>query len=146
MQPKWIEDIPHSYEGDQEVLNAITTLSTNAGNDPDNSIQQGILRHKGKAWIGNNGVLRQELVSTIHNSGLGGHSGVWATYQRLKAIFYWPTMIEQVKVVVQECDICQRYKDEQVLYLGLLQPLPVPDGMWEHISMDFIEGLPKSER
>ena len=146
MQPNWIEDIPHSYEGDQEVPNAITTLSTNAGNDPDNSIQQGILRHKENALIGNNGVLRQQLVSTMHKSWLGGHSGVWATYQRLKAIFYWPTMIEQVKVVVQECDIYQRYKDEQVLYPGLLQPLPVPDGMWEHISMDFIEGLPKSER
>ncbi|XP_073109864.1 uncharacterized protein [Elaeis guineensis] len=35
-------------------------------------------------------------------------------------------------------------KFENVAYPGLLQPLPIPEGPWQEVSMDFIEGLPKS--
>lgn len=145
LQPKWIEEILASYEGDQEVLQAITILSSNPDPTMNISMQQGVLRYKGNAWVGQKGWLRQQLITTIHSSGLGGHSGVWATYQRLKSVFYWRAMLEQVKVIVQECDICQRCKDEQVAYPSLLQPLPIPEVAWKHISMDFIESIPKSE-
>lgn len=45
---------------------------------------------------------------------------------------------------VASCDICERNKHEIVLSLGLLQPLPIPEHNWTNISIDFIEGLPKS--
>lgn len=52
-------------------------------------------------------------------------------------------MKEAVRKMVQECDVCHRSKAELVAPSGLLEPLPML-GVWEEISMDFIEGLPLS--
>lgn len=49
-----------------------------------------------------------------------------------------------IEKLVQGCDVCQRVKRDQGPYPRLLQPLPIPQGAWSHISMDFIEGLPLS--
>ena len=49
---------------------------------------------------------------------------------------------EDVFQHVRECDVCQRNKGEMNHPVGLLQPLPILEGKWECISMDFITGLP----
>jgi hypothetical protein len=36
-------------------------------------------------------------------------------------------------------------KSKNVLYPGLLQPLHIPDMAFQHLIMDFIEALPKSD-
>ena len=46
---------------------------------------------------------------------------------------------------VLACDVCKRCKYETVAYPRLLQPLNIPGQAWESVSMDFIEGLPRSE-
>jgi hypothetical protein len=45
---------------------------------------------------------------------------------------------------VTSCSICQQAKPDRSKYLGLLQPLVIPQQAWHTISLDFIEGLPRS--
>lgn len=79
----------------------------------------------------------------MHDEACAGHSGLKATYKRVVLYFYWPKSKELIKKWIQ--DVFQRKKIEYVRYTGLLQPLLIPEHAWQDISMDFIEGLPKSE-
>lgn len=76
---------------------------------------------------------------------MGGHSGIHATYSRIKKIFACLGLKKMVYQYVRSCSTCQQAKPEHVKYPGLLQPLPIPEYAWQVVSLDFIEGLPTSK-
>ena len=79
-----------------------------------------------------------------HSSLLGSHSGVLNILQRISAGFYWVGMKADIQSLVAYYDVCQKNKYSNLVPANLLQPLPIPEKIWEDISMDFIEGLPRS--
>ena len=52
-------------------------------------------------------------------------------------------MREDVEEYVRTCLVCQQDKVERKKQAGLLEPLPVPEGPWASVSMEFISTLPK---
>lgn len=54
-------------------------------------------------------------------------------------------MRNDISRFVRECAICQQAKVDHMLPAGLLQPLPIPQQIWEDIAMDFIVKLPPSQ-
>ena len=89
--------------------------------------------------------LKVAVLQQVHNSPLGGHSGFLKTLHRVKRDFYWPRLRKDVRKHVKECDTCQRLKYETCNVAGLLQPLPIPKKPWFDVSMNFVEGLAKSQ-
>jgi hypothetical protein len=143
-KPMWIKEILASYTDDTMIKPLLEQfIITPPPPGSPYTIQAGVLRYKGNIMVGSNTPLRQKLFEALHSSAVGGHSGMRASYHRVKKIFYWPGMKKDVETWVAHCPVCQRSKHENCHYPGLLDPLPVPDMAWTHVSMDFVEGLPK---
>jgi hypothetical protein len=145
VQPQWIQEVLNSYATDPKAQQLLTELALVNPNAKGFSLHQGLIRKQNLIWIAQNLALQTKLIATFHSSAIGGHSGVLATYNRLTRHFYWKGMKKDVDSYVQQCSVCQQAKHNHSHPAGLLQPLPIPDGVWQDLSMDFIEGLPKSE-
>ena len=59
-------------------------------------------------------------------------------------MFYRKGLKQHVETFIQQCAVCQHAKHLNSKPAGLLQPLPIPQGVWQDLSLDFVEGLPKS--
>ena len=55
-------------------------------------------------------------------------------------------MKQDIQDYVKSCSICQQAKVEHVRLPGLLDPLPIPSQPWTVVSLDFIEGIPQSNK
>jgi hypothetical protein len=110
------------------------------------TLVSGVIKHKGRIWLGCSNQVQLKVMTALHDSPIGGHSGFPVTYHRIKKLFYWVGMKGQIKEFVQSCEICKKAKADRNRYLGLLLPLPIPDQAWQVISLDFISGLPTSRR
>lgn len=145
VKPVWLEEVISSYQTDATAQKLITDL-TLGKQVPHFTFKDGLLRYKNRIWFPRNENLLTKVLSALHTSAIGGHSGFPVTYKRVKALFAWPQMKESVKNFVDHCLTCQQAKPDRVKYPGLLQPLPIADRSWQAISMDFIEGLPKANK
>lgn len=53
IQPKWMEDINNSYDGDQEVTQVMTQVLVDPVAVTNMTLQNGLLKYKGKLLVGN---------------------------------------------------------------------------------------------
>jgi hypothetical protein len=89
--------------------------------------------------------MRDTLLKEFHDGPLVGHGGEKRTTTFLKKSYYWPNLKDCVEEYVKTCLTCQQNRTFNKKQVGLLQPLPIPEGPWEGVSMDFIVSLPPSK-
>jgi hypothetical protein len=90
--------------------------------------------------------LRKLILSEAHDTAYSIHSGSTKMYYDLKEQFWWYGMKRSVAEYMAICDTCQRVKAEHQRPAGLLQQLKIPEWKWEEITMDFIVGLPRTQK
>ena len=126
----------------QEMVKAIQVGSKGVGKSF--TLEDDLLFVKGRWHVLSNKKLKNKILKDEHDSRVAGHFGQFKTLERIKANFYWPKMNQEVEEYVCSCDSCQPNKATRHKKYGLLDPLDIPNGPWDDISMDFIVGLPES--
>jgi hypothetical protein len=115
------------YTADPESTKLLQELSVDPQCHPPFTLHNGIIRHSGRIWISSNPQLQQRIISALHDSALGGHSGFPVTHSRVRKLFFWRGLKHDVKTFVAACSVCIQAKPDRNRYPGLLSPLPVPD-------------------
>ena len=90
--------------------------------------------------------LRREILEEAHSSAYAMHPGSTKMYRTIRQSYWWSGMKRDIAEFVASCLTCQQVKAEHQKPAGLLQPLPIPEWKWEHITMDFVSGLPRTQR
>nr|KYP57132.1 Retrotransposable element Tf2 [Cajanus cajan] len=107
-------------------------------------ISEGFLFKENKLCIPQ-GSIRKLLVRESHEGGLMGHFGIEKTLSLLREKFFWPHMKRDVQRFCSSCIACLQAKSTTKPH-GLYTPLPISSSPWVDISMDFILGLPRTQR
>ena len=90
--------------------------------------------------------LRQQIFEAFHSPSMAGHFGAEKTSHAISQYYWWPNSTVDIRDWCTACPHCQTNKPLSGKPGGLLQPLPIPKGAWDSVSVDFITGLPETAR
>ena len=89
------------------------------------------------------GELKRDIMEEAHSSAYAMHPGSTKMYKTLKEHYWWNGMKKEIASFVSRGLTCQQVKAE---HQGKIQLLPIPVWKWEKITMDFVTGLPQTQR
>jgi len=107
-------------------------------------VQDGYLFKSIRLCISNSDT-RELLIREAHSGSLAGHYAENKTLSMLQEHYYWPRMSKDIQDILKGCATCKVAKSH-LLPQGLYTSLLVPMVPWVDVTMDFVLGLPKTQR
>ncbi|WVZ49164.1 hypothetical protein U9M48_000541, partial [Paspalum notatum var. saurae] len=107
---------------------------------------QGIQWFKNRLVVPKDMELRKKILDEAHTSILTMHPGSNKMFQDLKQKFWWTRMKREIAKYVSECHVCKQVKADHLKQASMLQPLNISAWKWEDIHMDFVVGLPHTQK
>lgn len=117
-------------------------LSQVAANTTSNYVLDGGFLFKGVCLCIPSCSLRSKIISELHNIG---HPGRDRSIDLVSRSYFWPSLRRDVSRFVRRCHLCNVSKGTSS-NAGLYLPLPIPSHPWTAVSMDFVLGLPRTQR
>jgi hypothetical protein len=108
--------------------------------------EHGVISFRGRLCVPQKSNVKMDILREAHRTPYTVHLGEVKMYQDLKQNFWWKRMKVDIAKYVASCGVCQQVKVEHKKLAALLKPLDIPEWKWEHITIDFVVGLPRSPR
>ena len=144
IQSTLFEQIRKAQQKDEGLKNYVEKMQKK---NPDeyNVDDQGIYRYKGRICIPDQEDVKDLVLKEAHFSPFLIHPGSTKMYQDIKKLYWWNNMKREIAAYVAKCLTCQQVKADHQKTIGKLKSLEIPEWKWDDITMDFIEGLPKTQ-
>ncbi|CAJ2633781.1 unnamed protein product [Trifolium pratense] len=140
-----VDDIKEAQSKDSDLVKTVDDVRN--GKISNFSVDfDGVLWLNSRLCVPNVGELRRKILEEAHHSSYTIHPGSNKMYQDLREFYWWEGMKKDVADFVSKCLVCQQVKAEHQKPAGLLQPVEIPEWKWEDIAMDFVTGLPRTQK
>lgn len=97
------------------------------------SVSAGLVLYDDRIFIPH--IMQDEILSKLH----AGHQGVSKCRKRARDTVYWRGISNDIKRVVESCQLCQEHQKKQ--RHEPLMPTPLPGRPWEKVGVDLFENL-----
>lgn len=85
--PSWLENLTAGYLDNAADKELLCQLSLSQSSPAGFSLIDGVIRYKGRIWVGHNELAQNHVLQALYNSGIDGHSGIQGTYHKIKSLF-----------------------------------------------------------
>jgi len=102
------------------------------------------LKLDNRMYVPDNTNLHLWVLQYHHDYVLARHLGQNKILELIPKHYTWPNICDNIQKFCKSCVTCMRSKSQHHRPYESLQQLPIPEHLWNSISMDFIEKLPSS--